>query len=244
MVKKVRLFFARVLKQADDTDQWFLLTIGTHEEIQNFKQEHNAAAELQNIEKLNEISRRAYPFSMLEGDKDFWREMEIDKDSNFILSNEELEIVSRPITFPLFLTGRAGSGKSTMLQYLYADYFLRYLEFPGVKPPVYLSYSSNLIENAKKLATSLFNKNHAYSKKLNELNKNFRDDIKPQFDNVFYVFQQLVRKCIDESVPGVLQSRFATNKYISFAKYKQEWERKFGKERKPGKNMARLSAGM
>ena len=219
-------------KQADGTDQWFLLTIGSHEEIQKFKQEHNAAADLQNIENLNEISRRAYPFSMLEGDKDFWREMEIDKDSNFILSNEELEIVSRPITFPLFLTGRAGSGKSTMLQYLYADYFLRYLEFPGVKPPVYLSYSSNLIENAKKLATSLFNKNHAYSKKLNELNKNFSDDIKPQFENVFYVFQHLVRKCIDESVPGILQSRFLTSRYISFAKYKQEWERKFGKEPK------------
>ena len=213
--------------QHPNTDRWFLLTIGTKEEIDEFKEKYNITLD---IDSLNEMSRRAYPFSMLEGDKDFWREMEIDKDSNFILSNEELEIVSQPITFPLFLTGRAGSGKSTMLQYLYADYFLRYLEFSGVKPPVYLSYSSNLIENAKKLATNLFNKNHAYSKKLNELNKTFADDIKPQFENVFYVFQHLVRKCIDESVPGILQSRFLTSRYISFAKYKQEWERKFGKE--------------
>ena len=213
-------------------DHWYLLNIGTADEIEEFKKSHNLTNDALDVAYLDEISRRAYPFSMLEGDKDFWREMEIDKDSNFILSGEELEIVSQPITFPLFLTGRAGSGKSTMLQYLYADYFLRYLEFPGVKPPVYLSYSSNLIENAKKLATNLFSKNHAYTKKLNELGKSFVDDIKPQFDNVFHVFQQLVRKCIDENVPDVLQRRFASNRYVSFAKYKQAWTQKFGKERK------------
>ena len=179
------------------------------------------------IETLKRLSRRAYPYSMLEGDIDFWKEMEVDQNSNFILSDEELKIVSERIDFPLFLTGRAGSGKSTMLQYLFAEYFLRYLEFNGVNPPAYISYSSNLIDNAKKLANNLFNKNHAYTKKLKNLGKDFVVDIQPKFDGVFHVFQNLVRKCIDESAPGILQKRFNMVRHVTYAKYREMWNKKF-----------------
>ena len=162
-------------------DLWYLLKIGNDEEIAEFKLNHHLG-DVPNVEMLNEMSVRAYPFSMLEGDKDFWWAMEKDENSNFILSYEELDIVSKEIKFPLFLTGRAGSGKSTMLQYLFAEYFLRYLEYSDVNPPVYISYSANLIDNAKKLATNLYTKNHSYIKKLNELHKTFEEDIKHNID--------------------------------------------------------------
>ncbi len=209
-------------------DSWYLLKIGTADELNEFRREQGLEVE-PNIEILQKMCCRAYPYSMMENDLDFWMEMEQDDHSNFILSEEELKIVSSEISFPLFLTGRAGSGKSTMLQYLFAEYFLRYLEFANINPPVYISYSSNLIDNAKKLATNLFCSNHAYTHKLNELKKNFERDICPHFESSFFVFQSLVRKCIEERVPGVLVRRFIPNKRITYVKFREKWQKKFGR---------------
>ena len=85
--------------------------------------------------------------------------------------------------FPLFLTGRAGSGKSTMLQYLFAEIVLRYLNTikqcdDGLRLPVYLSYSSNLITDARSLCKTLFEKNNVYSKQLREGNISYKEDIR------------------------------------------------------------------
>lgn len=212
----------------DCGDCWYFLKIGNEEQIEEFKKEMDLSDETP-AKKLDNISCRAYPYTMMEGDLDFWMEMETDENSNFILSAEELRIVSGELVFPLFLTGRAGSGKSTMLQYLFAEYFLRYLEFTNINPPVYLSYSSNLIDNAKKLATNLFTKNHAYVRKLNELHKDFDKDIQPHFETSFYVFQNLVKKFIDDSVPGKVQSRFSPNRHITYVKFREKWIRKFNR---------------
>ncbi len=207
---------------------WYLLKIGTDEDLAAFKEKNNFA-DTPDLTTLKRICTRAYPFSMLEGDDDFWRKMEMDENSNFILSEEELTIVSEVIRFPLFLTGRAGSGKSTMLQYLFAEYFLRNLEYEIVNPPVYISYSSNLIDNAKKLATNLFTKNHAYTKKLKELKKNFETDIKPRFGASFHVFQELLKDFIEKAGPGVVAKRFSPDKHLTYVKFREKWERKIGR---------------
>lgn len=98
--------------------------------------------------------QRGYPYTFLE-DRDEWRVMEQDSKSNMVLSSQQVDIVSqKQIRYPLFLTGRAGSGKSTLLQYLFAEVILRYINSRDnvgieLKAPVYLSYSSNLIDDAK-----------------------------------------------------------------------------------------------
>ncbi|MBQ3682742.1 MAG: hypothetical protein II922_06645 [Succinimonas sp.] len=211
-------------------DNYYLLKLGTDEDIKAFKEEHKLGGAAPDMTELENMSVRAYPYSMLEGDKDFWWDMEKDENSNFILSPEELDIVSREIQFPLFLTGRAGSGKSTMLQYLFAEYFLRYLEHLREHPPVYISYSSNLIENAKKLAVNLYTRNHAYTKKLKEIKLSFDDDIKPHFDSSFHVFQQLVKQFIEDSVPGTVQKRFTPNHHVTYARFRDLWLKKFNKD--------------
>lgn len=222
--------------KSTDKDGWFLLGIGKNEVIQKIRDEFFPSK--QTLPLFDEIAskcRRAYPFPMMEDDKDFWRIMEKDKDSNFILSDEEINIVSKPLTFPLFLSGRAGSGKSTMLQYLFAEFFLRYCRSEKVLPPVYLSYSSNLVDNAKKLSANLFSKNHAYLKQLKDLDKNFKDNIEPEFNNVFFVFQQLVRDCIGHKNPEILLSRFSSEKHVSYSRYRELWDEKFGKDPKAKK---------
>lgn len=128
--------------------------------------------------------QRGYPYTFLE-DRDEWRVMEQDSKSNMVLSSQQVDIVSqKQIRYPLFLTGRAGSGKSTLLQYLFAEVILRYINSRDnvgieLKAPVYLSYSSNLIDDAKKLCTTLFEKNNVYKKALEDKNVNYKKDIQP-----------------------------------------------------------------
>ena len=238
----VRLLSSGDGGSARSKDGLFLLGLGGDEEIRKAREAFSLnGEELPSYEDLAAKCRRAYPFKMMEDDGDFWRAMEKDKDSNFILSDEEINIVAKPITFPLFLTGRAGSGKSTMLQYLFADYFLRYCKCGNILPPVYLSYNSNLIENAKRLSKSLFSKNHAYAAQLKELNKNFKNDIEPEFGNVFFVFHQLVRDCIRRKNPEVLSTRFSPEKHVSYSKFRDLWNRKFGRDPQADKYNSDLS---
>ena len=177
--------------------------------------------------------QRGYPFDFL-GDKDVWRIMEQDKKSNMVLSQQQVEIVSGEIEYPLFLTGRAGSGKSTILQYLFAEIVLRHLSTmknfnDGLKLPVYLSYSSNLISDARNLCKTLFEKNNVYLKHLKECGIEYKSDINPLMDKMFFVFNDLLRLCIDNNSSVDPSLLFPTEKYISFPIYNSLWEKKFGK---------------
>lgn len=183
--------------------------------------------------------QRGYPFDFL-GDKDVWRLMEQDKKSNMVLSQQQVDIVSGDIQFPLFLTGRAGSGKSTILQYLFAEIILRYLNISklcdgGLKLPVYLSYSSNLITDAKSLCKTLFEKNNVYQKQLMKDGITYKEDISPLMDDMFFVFNDLLRLCIDSNSSRESFKLFPTDKYISFPKFNAEWSKKFGKIRDAAK---------
>lgn len=181
--------------------------------------------------------RRGYPYTFL-GDelRDEWRLMETEKKSNMVLSSQQIDLVSKDVEYPLFITGRAGSGKSTVLQYIFAEIILRYkynLLFCDQKdsllPPVYLSYSDNLIQDARHLTRVLLEKNSSYMEKAKELSINFTRDIEPEFEDMFYVFQDLVKKCIKDNEEGKLPTRFSSNKYISFAKFNRLWSKRFGK---------------
>lgn len=180
--------------------------------------------------------QRGYPYTFLE-DRDEWRVMEQDSKSNMVLSSQQVDIVSQKhIKYPLFLTGRAGSGKSTLLQYLFAEVILRYINSHDkkdteLKVPVYLSYSSNLIDDAKKLCTTLFEKNNVYKKALKEKNVNYKKDIQPLLPKMFYVFKTLLCDCIEQKHPGKIRKMFPDSKYISFPKFNSMWEKKFGKIR-------------
>lgn len=183
-------------------------------------------------------ARRAYPFTMLE-DKDYWQKMENDTTSNMILSQEESELIGREPEYPMFISGRAGSGKSTVLQYLFAEIIIRYLqsclfeeEGESLSMPVYLSYSESLIEKAQELTESLFSHNHLYQKELKSLKLDYKEDVEPLIKNgMFCVFDKLVRNLIAEHNEKDLL-RFNPKKRISFAKFKHLWEQKFSKNPK------------
>ena len=117
---------------------------------------------------------RSYPAYLL-ADEGMREDIETHRFGNYALSEEEEEILWPPdgsqVDFPLFINGRAGSGKSTILQYLYAEYFARYAAVSGKKteehvfknPPAYFACSSELLSIAEKSVGDLLRYNPAYS---------------------------------------------------------------------------------
>ena len=180
---------------------------------------------------------RGYPFTFLSSE-DEWRRMEKESKSNLVLTEEQVQVVATNApNYPLFISGRAGSGKSTVLQYLFAEVVLRYLSVKKdgdnsrLLSPVYLSYSETLIEDAKKLSSVLFDKNSVYKDALNKIKLDYKKDIAPQMGDMFYVFKTLLKNCIEKYQPEILKSRFSESNYISFAVFKRKWMEKFGKDR-------------
>lgn len=106
------------------------------------------------LEDLRRISRRTYPAYVLAGDLQVWKPIESDDVANLALSAEERDLlyvtatgVGRPL--PLFLNGRAGSGKTTMLLYLFSAYCRRKIDKALPGHPVLLSYSERLVDTAR-----------------------------------------------------------------------------------------------
>ena len=110
-------------------------------------------------EAIVRSSRRAYP-SIIACDENTWVQVQNSNEANLALSPEEeniLESILRSSNdgpkYPLFINGRPGSGKSTILQYLFSEHLGRHIGLDGsnplVNPPLYLTYSEQLLKQAK-----------------------------------------------------------------------------------------------
>jgi len=122
-------------------------------------------------ELILQHSMRAYPNELLL-DEDLWIDVEKDEASNLALSPEETSILEsvhnlstgeESVGFPLFINGRAGSGKSTILQYLFADYLRLYFsipETPGLRHPLYFTCSGDLLQRSRKVVGGLVTCGH------------------------------------------------------------------------------------
>lgn len=220
---------------SDSGAQWILFGILKGQEEPEAKY-----GSVTDVADLIHTCRRFYPATILY-DLDFWQGIEQDKYGNIILSGEERSIVTceEDRSYPIFLTGRAGSGKSTVLQYLFAEEILIYLEVdqqggeeePELFPPAYISYNEDLIDIAKKLTQSLLSNNPQYREPLDNLKLDYQSDVRPLIENdMFFVFNKLVRDSIREHNPDALK-RFLPENRISFSRFKKEWARRFGKLR-------------
>lgn len=91
---------------------------------------------------------RAYPSYIL-ADEELWKAIEKGKALSLPLSREEQELLGRILNqqdLPVFISGRAGSGKSTMLYYLFANYWYKMEEFR--EKIIFLTYTETLRKNA------------------------------------------------------------------------------------------------
>jgi hypothetical protein len=182
------------------------------------------------LKDLAPYARRSYPGYILY-DRDSWREIECDDEANIALSAEEeqiLQSVSAPgnKSLPIFINGRAGSGKSTILFYLFADYCARYQEYCqqqgksfGEKPhPLFLTYSKSLLDVAQNVVRRIVASHHKFvAKRTEESQKLSADDLQPLF--------QTFRDFILDLLPPAERDRFHPEKEISFYHFRELYKK-------------------
>jgi len=203
---------------------------GNADDTEKYARELAASLEGKTPEQVLRVSRRAYPAIIL-ADDDLWIDLENESQANMALSPEESEVLEsarksdRP--FPLFINGRAGSGKSTILQYLFADllfFFLRLPEPRQLHPPLYLTANSELLRVARSFVERLL-KSEATFVQQNETGA--PADLRGLLDNAFRQFQPHLLSLVAERADA---SRFALSRRVDYTRFRNLWTARFGKE--------------
>jgi len=168
------------------------------------------------LDQLTRFASRAYPYYLL-ADQESWLAIEREGEANLALSAEEekvLRSVSIPSQgasgLPVFINGRAGSGKSTMLLYLFADYcYRKWLKgLPGEL--LFLTYNERLLDVAKNGVRNLLSCHHRFlaNKPGNDVG---------EIDTFFQPFQRF----LIELLPPLERKRFEPERKISFHRFKE-----------------------
>lgn len=165
--------------------------------------------------ELLKKAKKGYPDWILYGDFKEWEKLELDEDANLALSDEEVQVLNN-IPYPYFINGLAGSGKSTILYYLFAHAFSH--QSDNRLRLLFLSYSKDLVKKAMNVVSALLKSNPSYgsykftddeAKRLEKSFSPFQDFLKAnfldteeelaRFDDVkridFNAFQDLYQKC-------------------------------------------------
>ncbi|MCQ2091177.1 MAG: hypothetical protein MJY85_00705 [Fibrobacter sp.] len=192
-----------------------------------------------NKEKDLKKTLRSYPETIVsdEKDLDLWKNIEHELSNNMSLSSEELRILNRTLdsqtrAYPLFINGRAGSGKSTILQSLFTPYYFQYLksENPQDASPVYFTYNEKLKICARETVSKLL-QNHRYigSKQLDDSEKSrITDKDGANWKNVFRQFTDFLLEVAKVRKGGY---EFRDKCKIDFARFRKLFLERFGKER-------------
>ncbi len=144
---------------------------------------------------------KAYPGILLyeEAHFDKWCEIEKKNDnSNLEMSDEEMNVLksitSRPECLPTFINGSAGSGKSTILYYLFWHFWMQRKATPQqfLGDMLFLTLSKELLEEAKKTIGIIL--------RLDPDNSNLeQSEIEENIKGCFLPFKNLLRKIVGDN---------------------------------------------
>jgi hypothetical protein len=190
----------------------------------------NILARPLSLHELTPFAQRSYPAYLLADDKS-WFAIQRGKEANLALSVEEEQILQSVSTaapgqgsLPLFINGRAGSGKSTMLLYLFADYcYRKYYDKRGHRreqplpgEPLFLTYNERLLEVAKDGVNTLLASHYRFVAERSQAEE------QESIDSFFQPFQKFLLNLL----PLRERSHFDPDKYISFHRFKQLYQGK------------------
>ncbi|HEY9833657.1 MAG TPA: hypothetical protein V6D26_24105, partial [Stenomitos sp.] len=190
----------------------------------------NVLARPLSLHELTPFAQRSYP-SYLLADEGSWLAIERGKEANLALSVEEEQILQSVSSaapgqgsLPLFINGRAGSGKSTMLLYLFADYcYRKYYDKRGHRreqplpgEPLFLTYNERLLEVARDGVSTLLSSHYRFVAERSPGNEK---------DNIEHCFQPF-QKFLFGLLPPQEKMHFDPEKYISFHRFKQLYQGK------------------
>ena len=105
------------------------------------------------VTELQNFSSKCYP-DYFTYEYEAWKGVEEDDMANLALSEEEVKIL-QTVKFPFFVSGLAGSGKSTILYYLYANIYKYIAKNCPNHKLLFLSYNDMLVEKARMSVKSI-----------------------------------------------------------------------------------------
>lgn len=193
---------------------------------------------------LLKASGRSYPALVMAADEVVWQQVQQESGGNLALSPEEAEVLknvgfasSHDVErYPLFINGRPGSGKSTILQYLFAHRLFMYLRKPAnervINPPIYLTYSQELMDVAKKSVRAIIECNvHLATECGIDLSTS---------ENTVYMNQSFreFQPFLLGMLPSADREKFAAAKYIDFPHFRIAWDEQ--RKRDPGQQVRNL----
>lgn len=179
-------------------------------------------------EVLSAHAMRSYP-NLMVLDLDAWKLIEKDEEANLALSPEEAQLLDsirqsglqNELGFPLFINGRAGSGKSTMLQYLAYEYLDYTITTGNTLNLIYMTCSPSLLERARKIVRGLLKSHY---RRVAEKPHDERA-VELALDRSFVVFHEFLWSLLPEED----QEELVPSKFINYAEFRRRWDRSFAK---------------
>jgi len=184
-------------------------------------------------------SRRSYP-SLILTDETMWKDIEKNAEGNLALSPEESKILDSVSSkrnsekiYPLFINGRPGSGKTTILQYLFSEQLFLHLKKGKDQrlsfPPLYLTYSERLLQSAKKSVGTILRCNAEIA------TDGLLIENSIIFDECFSAFHQFLLRLL----PDKTRKNYELDKKIDFQCFKILWNEK--RKADPNAELRKLS---
>jgi hypothetical protein len=164
------------------------------------------------LDEVAPYADRSYPAWIL-GREELWHAIQDEEEANLALSAEEeqvLEAVCAPGGLPTFINGRAGTGKSTMLLHLFAEFCERKLSGRLPFDPLYLTYNDRLVAEARRNVSDLL---RAHSRYLDKSTQWAAKDVERFF--------QPFRAFLLGMLPVETQEWFAPGRHINFNLFRQ-----------------------
>ncbi len=163
------------------------------------------------FEDIRRKAFRSYPKWTI-GEDNLWFAIQKSKEmSNLSLTRDQIDFF-RTFKSPYYINGQAGSGKSTMLYYLFANayYYKCHDEIDGNL--IFLTENKGLLKQAKNSVFDLLSNNPEFD--------GLDAEQKEKNKNDFHTLKELLISLLPESA----KSLFKENKYLDFSKFKQLYE--------------------
>jgi len=164
-----------------------------------------------NLDSISKFSYRTYP-KWTVSDDELWFAIEKSAEmSNLSLTTEQSDFLQK-FKFPQYINGQAGSGKSTMLYYLFANifYFKKLGEIDG--KIIFLTENEKLLSDTKENVSDLLTNNPAFGLDIEE---------KTGLDKCFNSFKNFLLGMLTEND----LVKFEKDKYLNFSIFKNLYEK-------------------
>ncbi len=164
-----------------------------------------------NLESIRRKAFRSYPKWTLNKDELWFNIQKSREQSNLSLTREQIEFF-KSFKFPHYINGQAGSGKSTMLYYLFSNAYY-YKCCDSIKGEIiFLTENQTLLEHTKNAVYDLLTNNPEF----NTLTLEQRN----QSRNYFFAFKDFLISLIPEED----RYYFRADKYLDFSTFKMLYE--------------------